>query len=196
MRLSPLDELSPEQVELLKSTRKRGPDEGPLPEPFRVWARDPGLAYWVEGLGHYCRTENKHSQRLRELSVLIAGRHFDSPSAWNAHYQQAIELGVSADALARLARGEDPQFEAEDERVFYAFAHEMLHDHYVSPSTWDAAIGLFGEDGVLDLIGCIGSFSMSAMMLNAVQLVLNPHLGDPFPDMRGFQHVTEAQERA
>ena len=185
MRMSSLNELTPRQVEILESTIGLRPDDQ-LPPPFLVWARSPELAYWVEGLGAYCRTQSKQPQRLRELSVLIVARHFDSEPAWNAHYEATIAHGVPAECLDRMARGEDPAFEAKDERLFYAFAHEMLDDHFVSQETYDAAIAEFGEDGVLDLIGCIGSFSMSAMMLNAVQLPIRPELGRPFPDVDGF----------
>lgn len=185
MRLPELGELTPRQIEILETTLGLKPDDR-LPPPFLVWARDPGLAYWVEGLGAYCRNQSKHPQRLRELSVLIAARHFESQSAWNAHYEAAIEHGVPAECLDRLARDEDPDFTAQDERVFYAFAHEMLDEHFVSDATYAEALELFGEDGLLDLIGCIGSFSMSAMMLNAVQLPLRPELGRPFPGVDGF----------
>ncbi|MEU1343841.1 carboxymuconolactone decarboxylase family protein [Streptomyces sp. NPDC005827] len=187
MRLTPLTSLTPEQTELLEAIVGPGIEEPP--PPFLVWARNMELAHWVEHLGRYCRNESRFPQRLRELSVLIAGRHFDSQSAWNAHIQQAVAEGIPAECLERLARGEDPEFKAEDERVFYAFAHEMLHDHFVTDETYAAAIGLFGEEGVLDLIGCIGSFSMSAMMLNTFRIPLRPHLPRPFTDVDGFQHV-------
>lgn len=185
MRLEPLGPLTAPQIELLESTV--GPRDEP-PPPFTVWVRSPGLAYWVEGLGAYCRERSKHPRKLRELSVLIVARHFDSQSAWNAHYEAAIAEGVPAESLDRLARDEDPGFEADDERVFFRFAQEMLRQHFVSPGTFAEAIELFGEDGMLDLIGCIGSFSMSAMMINAVELPLRTDLAAPFPDVDGFRH--------
>ncbi|WP_411151639.1 carboxymuconolactone decarboxylase family protein [Streptomyces sp. A30] len=141
----------------------------------------------MENLGRYCRGESGFPQRLRELSVLICARHFDSQSAWNTHIQQAVEEGVPADCLDRLARGEDPDFKAEDERVFHAFAHEMLYDHFVTDETYAAALSLFDEEGVLDLIGCIGSFSMSAMMLYTFQVRLRPRPPRPFTGVDGFR---------
>jgi 4-carboxymuconolactone decarboxylase len=187
MRLTPLTELSPEQTTLLETIV--GPGASEPPPPFLVWARNMELAQWVEGLGAYCRNESRHPQRLRELSVLICARHFDSQSAWNAHYEQALAEGVPPECLARLARGEDPGFKAEDERVFHAFAHEMLYDHFVSEATYAEAVALFGENGVLDLIGCIGSFSMSAMMLNIFHVPLRDYLPRPFAEVDGFRRV-------
>ncbi|MEW1642316.1 carboxymuconolactone decarboxylase family protein [Streptomyces sp. NPDC091219] len=192
MRLTPITRLTPEQTELLETIVGPGAEEPP--PPFLVWARNMELAHWVENLGRYCRNESRFPQRIRELSVLICGRHFDSQAAWNAHVQQAVQEGVPADCLERLARGEDPQFKAEDERVFHAFAHEMLYDHFVTDETYAEAIALFGEEGVLDLIGCIGSFSMSAMMLNTFQVLLRPHLPRPFADVDGFRRVDASNE--
>ncbi|MGW0869201.1 carboxymuconolactone decarboxylase family protein [Streptomyces sp. NPDC002740] len=186
MRLTPLTSLTAEQTALLETIV--GPGVEP-PPPFLAWARNMELARWVENLGAYCRNESRFPQRLRELSVLIAGRHFDSRSAWNAHYEQAVDAGVPAECLDRLARGEDPGFRAEDERVFHAFAHEMLYDHFVTDDTYAAAVALFGEEGVLDLIGCIGSFSMSALMLNTFRIPLRDYLPDPFPEIDGLPRV-------
>ncbi|MFF4253839.1 carboxymuconolactone decarboxylase family protein [Streptomyces sp. NPDC001663] len=191
MRLTPLTSLTPEQKELL--TAIVGPRVEEPPPPFLAWARNMELAHWVEHLGRYCRNESRFPQRLRELSVLIAGRHFDSQSAWNAHYEQAIAEGVPAECLDRLARGEAPEFKAEDERVFHAFAHEMLYDHFVTDETYAEAMALFGEQGVLDLIGCIGSFSMSAMMLNIFQIPLREYLPRPFPEIDGFGRVAGSE---
>lgn len=186
MRLTPLTDLTPEQNALLETIV--GPGVEP-PPPFLAWARNMELAHWVENLGAYCRNESRFPQRLRELSVLIVGRHFDSQSAWNAHYEQAVAEGVPAECLDRLARGENPEFKAEDERLFHAFAHEMLEEHFVSAETYAAALALFGEDGLLDLIGCVGSFSMSAMMLNAFQIPLREYLPRPFAEIDGFRRV-------
>jgi 4-carboxymuconolactone decarboxylase len=40
----------------------------------------------------------------------------------------------------------------------------------------------------VDLIGCLGNFSMLAMLLNACQVDLQP-VERPFPDVRGFAQV-------
>lgn len=47
---------------------------------------------------------------------------------------------------------------------------------------------MLGEAGLIDLIGCLGNFSMLAMLLNAFQVDLQP-VEPPFPDVRGFAHV-------
>jgi hypothetical protein len=47
----------------------------------------------------------------------------------------------------------------------------------------------WGEAGLVDIIGCLGNFSMPAMLLNAFQVELKPGVEPPFPDVRGFAKV-------
>jgi 4-carboxymuconolactone decarboxylase len=58
----------------------------------------------------------------------------------------------------------------------------------VSDDTFGQAMDILGEQGVVDLIGCLGNFSMLAMLLNTFQVDLQP-VEPPFPDVRGSAHV-------
>ena len=182
MRLPDLTDLSPRQRELSdRITARRGGTRGP----FKVWLRSPELCEKVEALGAYCRFESALDPRLRELSLLVAARHWDAQYSWNAHVGKAIELGVPADSLAALAEGRPPHFARPDEDAAYQFSTEILRDHFVSDATFARALGELGEQGVVDLIGSLGNFSMLAMLLNACQVDLQA-VPPPFPDVRGF----------
>jgi 4-carboxymuconolactone decarboxylase len=182
MRLPALTELSPRQKEISdRITARRGGTRGP----FLVWLRSPGLCERVEALGAYCRFESSLPERIRELSLLIAARNLDAQYSWNAHIGKAIDLGVSRDALAALAERREPEFTRPDEQAAYQFAAEILGGHFVSDAAFAAALAELGEQGVVDLIGCLGNFSMLAMLLNACQVDLQA-VDPPFPDVRGF----------
>ncbi|HEY9241220.1 MAG TPA: carboxymuconolactone decarboxylase family protein [Streptosporangiaceae bacterium] len=185
MRLPALTSLSPRQQEISdRISRRRGGTRGP----FLVWLRSPELCEKVEALGAYCRFESALDPRLRELSLLIAARHFDAQYSWNAHVGKAAGLGVSRDSLAALAERREPQFGQKDEQIVYQFGTEILDRHFVSDDTFAEAMSVLGEAGLIDLIGCLGNFSMLAMLLNAFQVDLQP-VEPPFPDVRGFAHV-------
>ncbi len=66
---------------------------------------------------------------------------------------------------------------------------EILRDHFVSDETFAAALGEFGEPGLVDLIGSLGNYSMLAMLLNTFQVDLQP-VEPPFRDVRGYARVT------
>jgi 4-carboxymuconolactone decarboxylase len=185
MRLPPLTELSARQQEISdRIASRRGGTRGP----FLVWLRSPELCEKVEALGAYCRFESSLDLRLRELSLLIAARHWDAQYSWNAHVGKAIEAGISRQALETLAEGGTPEFGNVDERVLYRFGKELLNDHLVSDETFKLALDQFGEQGLVDVIGSLGNFSMLAMLLNTFQVDLQP-VDPPFPDLHGFRKV-------
>jgi 4-carboxymuconolactone decarboxylase len=185
MRLPALTDLSVRQKEISdRITARRGGTRGP----FLVWLRSPELCEKVEALGAYCRFESALAPRIRELSLLVAARHFDAQYSWNAHVGKAADLGVSRGALADLADGKEPQFTSRDEQIAYEFAREILRDHFVRDETFGAALGEFGEQGLVDLIGSLGNYSMLAMLLNAFEVDLQP-VEPPYPDVRGYAKV-------
>ena len=182
MRLHDLTALSPRQQEISdRITSRRGGTRGP----FLVWLRSPELCEKVEALGAYCRFESTLEPRLRELSLLIAARHWDAQYSWNAHIGKATDLGVSADGIAALAEHRQPEFTRKDEQVLYQFSTELLGGHFVTDETFAQALDEFGEQGLVDLIGCLGNFSMLAMLLNTFQVDLQD-VPPPYPDIRGY----------
>ena len=187
MRLPKLTDLSPRQQEISdRITSRRGGTRGP----FLVWLRSPELCEKVEALGAFCRFESSLDPRLRELSLLIAARHWDAQYSWNAHVGKAADLGVSRESLTALAEHREPHFTSKDEDVVYRFSSEILGDHFVSDATFAAALAELGEQGIVDLIGSLGNFSMLAMLLNACQVDLQA-VEPPFPDVRGYAKVPE-----
>ncbi|MDR1189546.1 MAG: carboxymuconolactone decarboxylase family protein [Bifidobacteriaceae bacterium] len=152
------------------------------PPPFWIWAQSMDLAEHVEPLGAYCRKRSHLPARLRELSVLIVGRHNRSPFAWWAHYESAIDAGVPRECLDRLAAGQDPAFRARDEDVAHRFATTVLERHVVGDELFEEAKAELGIEGLVDLLGCMGSFSMSAWGLNVFKLGLDDDTPWPYPD--------------
>jgi 4-carboxymuconolactone decarboxylase len=185
MRLEDLsdDELSPRQRELAARIAGR---RGQVRGPFRVWLRSPELCDKVEALGAFVRFESSLDVRLRELILLIAARHWDAQYSWNAHVEKAIEAGISRDALEALAQRRTPAFDSRDEQAVYAFCTELLERHFVSDETFAEARELFGEQGVVDMVGTLGNFSMLGMCLNAFEVDLQPGREPPFPDVHGY----------
>jgi 4-carboxymuconolactone decarboxylase len=183
------EEFSERQRELAaRIAGKRGQVRGP----FLVWLHSPELCDRVEALGAFVRYDCSLSEKLREFSILITARFWDAQHSWNSHFDKAVAAGMSAEALKAIAEHRTPAFAQEDERVFYAFCMEVLQQHFVSDATFAAAQRLFGNHGVVDIIGCLGNFSMLAMCLNTFQVDLDPTRPPPYPDVRGFARTSPA----
>ncbi|MDE2220141.1 MAG: carboxymuconolactone decarboxylase family protein [Gammaproteobacteria bacterium] len=186
-------EFSARQRELAaRIAGKRGQVRGP----FLVWLHSPELCDRVEALGAYVRYDCSLPDKLREFSILLTARHWDAQHSWNAHLDKAIAAGIPAAALRAIAEHQHPHFDSVDEQVFYDFCMEMLEEHFVSDATFTAALRQFGNQGVVDIIGCLGNFSMLAMCLNAFQVDLDPTRAPPYPDVRGFGRIAPRPAKA
>lgn len=162
--------------------------------PYLAWLHQPELCDKVEGLNSYLRWDSSLPTRISELSILVTARFWDAAYPWAAHADKAVDAGVPQHLVDALARGDWPEFEAEDEAVFYRFAMELLRNHFVSQPTYDDASRIFGESGVVDLVGAIGAFSMLAMVLNTFEVDLHSGRPEPFPDVLGYRrNVADAR---
>jgi 4-carboxymuconolactone decarboxylase len=161
---------------------------GKVGAPYRVWLNSPDLCEKVEALGAYVRWDCSLPEKLREFSLCLAARHFDAQYSWNEHVDKAIEGGIAPEIMRAVAEKRTPLFQDEAEQAFYNFATELLREHFVSAPTFAKALAIFGPHGVVDIVGCIGNFSMLAMCLNAFEVDLQPGK-QPYPDIRGYARV-------
>jgi 4-carboxymuconolactone decarboxylase len=162
---------------------------GAVRGPFQVWLNSPELCDRVESLGAWLRFESSLPLRLRELSLLLAARHFDAQYSWNAHVDKAVEAGIPAEAVQAIAERRTPVFDRPEDTAFYEFCRELLEEHFVAEATFRRAQEYFGTQGLVDTVGSLGNFSMLAMLLNAFEVDLQPDRQPPFPDIRGFARV-------
>ncbi|MBW8481203.1 carboxymuconolactone decarboxylase family protein [Actinomadura parmotrematis] len=185
------DEMNERQREIgARIAGRRGAVRGP----FRVWLHSPELCERVESLGAFVRFESSLPLRLRELSLLMAARHWDAQYSWNAHVDKAVEAGIPAAAVRAIAERREPEFERDEDAAFHRFCHELLEEHFVTEDTFRAAEKHFGPQGLVDAVGSLGNFSMLGMCLNAFQVDLQPDRTPPFPDVRGYERVEVPEE--
>jgi 4-carboxymuconolactone decarboxylase len=155
--------------------------------PYNVWLHSPELMDKVSPLSNYMRWDAALPEKLREFGILVTARHWDAQYSWNAHVDKARAAGIPQHVIDDLAANRTPKFQAEDERVYYTFALEMLRNHFVSDETFADARRLFGERGVVDLIGSVGYFSMLQICLNSAEVDLQPDRAPPVADVRGYR---------
>jgi 4-carboxymuconolactone decarboxylase len=157
--------------------------------PFQVLLRSPEAGGRLEELSTSCMRDSALPPRLRELTLLIVARRLDAQHSWLAHAGKGEAAGLDPAALDRLARGEEPGFTRQDERVLYRFAEQALVDHFVDDETYAAALAEFGERTLVDLVIALGTFASLALVLNTFQVDLPSEAEPPFPDVAGFHRV-------
>jgi 4-carboxymuconolactone decarboxylase len=157
---------------------------GPLGGPWAVLLRSPEVVNRARALSDHLRFNSVLPPRLSELVILITARQWAQQYEWNAHYALALKGGLNPDIAKAVAEGRRPQHMAEDEEAAYDFCIELHRNHSVSDATYARALSKFGEQGIVDMIGLNGWYTLVAMVLNTARTPLpegaTPALA-PFP---------------
>ncbi len=147
---------------------------GSLSGPFRAWLHSPELADRLQHVGAYVRFDNVLPRRLSEFAILITARHWTAQLEWYLHHPMALEAGLDPALAVAVAEDRAPASLQPDERAIYDFATQLHRSGQVSDAAYEAVRSLFGEQGVVDLIGVCGYYTIVAMTLNVAQVPLPP----------------------
>jgi len=193
------DQMNAEQKKLLE-TLLAGPRGGgnATPEavqkmlgrgPFNAWMRSPDLGNRLQNVGEYIRFETSLPPRLNEFAILITAREWTSQYEWYAHYPLAMKAGLDAKVADELALGRRPSAMKDDEAAVYEFCIQLHRTRKVDDATFNRALALFGERGVVDLVGVSGYYTAVSMTLNVAQVM--PPDGAPLP----LKSLDDAQDK-
>jgi 4-carboxymuconolactone decarboxylase len=171
-RLPPLqhDEMTPAQRTVADAIMA-GP-RGSLGGPFKAWLYSPVLADRLQKVGEYIRFDSSLPKRLNEFAILIVGRSWNASYEWYAHEPMATKAGLKQEIADQVRDGKRPHDMSEDETLVYEFCTQLLHQHQVSDAAYRGIADMFGEQGVVDLIGVVGYYSVVSMTLNVAQVRL------------------------
>ncbi len=139
---------------------------GEVRGPFLALLRSPGLAHTVQQVGEYLRFKCPLERRIAEMSTLMAARHWTQQYEWQSHYKHAMKAGLNPAIAEAIAEGRRPKGMAVDEEALYDMLTEVLHNQSVCDTTYARALGVFGEQGVIELVAIAGYYAMLAMILN------------------------------
>ncbi|MBD94368.1 MAG: carboxymuconolactone decarboxylase [Acidobacteria bacterium] len=161
------------------ATRNTSVFEGP----FVPLLRSPELLDRVQRVGEYLRYRNALPRRLSEMAILIAARHWSQQFEWNVHTADATTAGLADLIITAISEGRRPSPLEEDEAAVYDFCLELLHNKSVSDATYGRALALAGDQGVIDLVGLLGYYSLLAMVMNTAR---TPIRDDVTPTLERF----------
>jgi 4-carboxymuconolactone decarboxylase len=142
---------------------------GAVLAPFVPLLRSPELADHVQRLGEHLRYRSAIGTRLTELAILVTSSEWQQPVEWTIHAPIAEREGIARATIDALARRERPSAMADDEAAVYDVCIELHRQRHVGDATWARAVALFGEHGVMDLIGLNGYYALLAMVMNAAR---------------------------
>jgi 4-carboxymuconolactone decarboxylase len=155
---------------------------GALYGPFVPLLRSPELMGHAQRMGEYLRYRSAIGVRLSELVILVTARQWNQQVEWAIHAPIAAQVGIPPKVIAAIARRQRPDDMLVDESVVHDFCVELHRDKRVSDRVYNDALALFGEQGVVDLMGLNGYYTFLAMVLNTAQTAVPESIAAPLPD--------------
>ena len=172
-RLTPItgkDQVAAEHAAIVDAiVASRGAVQGP----FTMLLHCPELAGRVAHLGAFIRFEGSLDMRVRVVAAMTAAREFDAVYVWGAQAGGARRLGVPEATIAAIRERHTRGVAPEDAQIV-EFTRRLIHEHRVDHTSFEALRERLGNDGLIQLTGTIGYYSMLAMTVNACELEAGP----------------------
>jgi 4-carboxymuconolactone decarboxylase len=172
------DKLTPQQKKYVESILS-GP-RGDITGPLGVMMATPELGDLAQKAIAYARFAGREGfssvpPKLNELAILIVAQHWSAEYVWNAHHTAAVRLGIAPEIVEAIRTGKRPMMMDPDVQAVYNFATDFITKREVSDATLQSARAVLGGDrGVVDLVGTMGLYQISSMMVALDQTPLAP----------------------
>ena len=172
------DRMPPISTDKMTDAQKKAAEEliagprGALVGPFIPLLRSPELMSRLQKTGAYLRFNSSLPPKVSEFVILLTSRQWTQQFEWDAHLPLALKAGVQPEVSAAMSEGRRPMGMDPDEELAYDFCTELHQDQSVSDATYERAVKRFGEQGVIDMVGLRGYYSMLAMIMNVARTPL------------------------
>jgi 4-carboxymuconolactone decarboxylase len=172
------DRMPPIPKDKMTEAQKKAAEElvagprGALNGPFVPLLRSPELMSRLQKTGEYLRFQNSVGTKLTEFIILLTARQWTQQYEYNAHVPLALKAGVKPEVVTAITEGRRPAGMAADEEAAYDFWTELRSNQSVSDATYARAVSKFGEQGVIDMTGLTGYYTVLAMIMNVARTPL------------------------
>lgn len=148
---------------------------------FAPLLRSPELMTRFQRVGEYLRYQSVLEDDLVELVILAVARKWDQAFEWGIHHSIALEKGVPPEVVERLGQGQRPESGRVELAAVWDVVEELQERREVSDEVYDAALGLLGEEKLVEVLGTVAYYSGLAMVMNATRTP-PPSNGRPLPE--------------
>ena len=172
------DRMPPIPAGQLTEAQKRAIDEfkaarsADISGPFIPMLRSPEVMSRARAMGDYLRYKSSLPPRLSEFIILLTSRRWTQQYEWHAHQPLAIQGGLRPEIVKAIAEGRRPDTMADDEDAVYTLWDEIQRNQSVSDAAYARASAKIGEQGIIDVLGITGYYTMLAMVMNTTRTPL------------------------
>jgi 4-carboxymuconolactone decarboxylase len=175
--------LTPEQQRVYDAATGLANRAGWLPPPYELALHCPELTDKWQQFGELLRYRTSLPRRLSEMAILITARHWSCHYEWYAHEPYGREGGIPDAVIEAIRLGKRPHFDQQDAEAVYDFVTEIQRTHFVSAAVHQRLVSAIRIQGLIELTGLLGHYTLIAMMLNANEYGVPAGVAPPLPPL-------------
>jgi 4-carboxymuconolactone decarboxylase len=185
------DRMPPIPAEKWTDAQKKAAEEitsGPRKElvgPFIPLLRSPEFMSRLQKVGEYLRFNTKLGPNNSEFIILLIARQWTQQFEWYSHESLALKAGIKPETIKSIAEGQRPAAMTPEEETIYEYVTELRLHQSVSDPVYAQVVNRFGEQGVIDITGLCGYYTLLGMLMNVTRTPLPP---GKTPPLATFPH--------
>jgi 4-carboxymuconolactone decarboxylase len=185
------DRMPPIPQDKWTDAQKKAAEEitsGPRKElvgPFIPLLRSPEFMSRLQRVGEYLRFNTKLGPNISEFIILIIARQWTQQFEWYSHESLALKAGIKEDTIKSIAGGQRPAAMTPDEEMIYDYIAELRLHQSVSDPAYTRVVNRFGEQGIIDITGLCGYYTLLGMLMNVTR---TPLPAGKTPPLATFPH--------
>jgi 4-carboxymuconolactone decarboxylase len=137
--------------------------------PFAAMLRSPELMLCSAAMGEYVRYRSALPPHLSELAILVVAQQWQQSYQWAVHAAIALQVGIHEDLVRAVAEGRRHDAMSDEEACVYDVLIELHRTRQVSDDTYARALAELGEQGIVDLLGIAGHYTLLSMVMNTAR---------------------------
>lgn len=179
------DRMPPIPPEKWTDAQKKAAEEitsGPrkdLVGPFIPLLRSPEYMSRLQRVGEYLRFNTKLGSNISEFIILLIARQWTQQFEWYSHQSLALKAGIKPETIKAIAEARRPSEMTPDETMVYEFVGELRARQSVSDPVYAQIVNRFGEQGVIDIAGLCGYYTLLGMLMNTTRTPMPPGVQPP-----------------
>lgn len=142
--------------------------------PFIPLLRSPEFMSRLQKVGEYLRFNTKLGSNISEFIILLIARQWTQQFEWFSHESLALKAGITPETIKAIAEGQRPAAMTPDHEMIYEFVTELRLRQSVSDPVYAQVVNRFGEQGVIDISGLCGYYTLLGMLMNVARTPLPP----------------------
>jgi 4-carboxymuconolactone decarboxylase len=157
-------DMSAAQADLVQRIRS-GPRRD-LPVNMEIWLHSPQFAEVANRFAEYVGHLAPMTRRVKEITILVVAAFWDSSFEWFWHERLGRGLGLTESQLDAIKGRRAATFDDPQEQAACDLAVAFMHKRDIDDELHRRAVQTLGLNGVADLVGLMGLYSMVAFSLD------------------------------